>query len=182
MSMGDEQRYMFRKAAEAVKQTVPIELYAGELTDLRRVGNSLRGRCPVHGGDSKGAFAVYPDRGRWCCYRCADGGDVIDLCQAVEGGEPWEAMMSLSIRYNVELPQRPPSWFERQDEKGRTREAAKRYVAGVYQRRLTRVYAPLVLVGEETLEEELERLEGLADALWPISLSIAGRRVAGEEE
>jgi hypothetical protein len=91
-------------------------------------------------------------------------------------------MMLLSIRYNVELPQRSPSWFQRQDEKGRTRETAKRYVAGVYQRRLTRVYAPLVLVGGETPEEELERLEGLADALWPISLSMAGRRVTGEGE
>ena len=182
MSVVGEQSYTFRKDVEAVKQAVPIELYAGELTDLRWVGNSLRGRCPVHGGESKEAFAVYPDKGRWCCYRCADSGDVIDLAGAVEGGEPWEAMMSLSIRYNVELPQRSPFWFERQDEKGRTREAAKRYVACVYQRRLTRVYAPLVLVGGETSEEELERLEGLAEALWPISLSMAGRRVAGEEE
>jgi hypothetical protein len=33
---------------------------------------------------------------------------------AVEGGESWEAMMSLATRYDVKLPERPPSWFERQ--------------------------------------------------------------------
>jgi hypothetical protein len=46
--------------------------------------------------------------------------------------------------------------------------------------RLTRVFAPLVLL-RQTPEEELEALEGLASALWPISLSLAGERVAGNE-
>ena len=54
-------------------------------------------------------------------------------------------------------------------------------MAATYQRRLTRIYAPLVLLGGEIPSEEIEALEGLASVLWPISLSLAGRRVAGEE-
>jgi hypothetical protein len=61
------------------------------------------------------------------------------------------------------------------------RDAAKIVVARVYQRRLTKVYAPLVLVGGETPDEELSVLEELATALWPTCLSLAGRRVAGEK-
>jgi hypothetical protein len=89
-------------------------------------------------------------------------------------------MMTLAMRYGVRLPERPHSWFEWRDEKGRIREAAKRCVARVYQRRLTRLYAPLVLVGGETPEEELELLEGLASALWTRCLVLAERRVSGE--
>jgi DNA primase len=177
----DRPRYAVRAAIEAVKDAVGVAAYSATLTELHGVGNKLRGRCPIHGGDNPQSFAVYSDEGRWHCYRCDRGGDVIDLCQAAEGGELWEAVVSLSLRFNVDLPQRPPQWFERQDEKGRIRSAARKYIASVYQRRLTRLYAPLALIGGETPEEELRALEGLASSLWPVSLDMAGRRVSGEE-
>ncbi len=93
--------------------------------------------------------------------------------------EAWTAVQALAERYGVKLPRRPERWHRRQEEKARVRETATKQVAGVYQRRLTRVYAPLVLLGGETPEEELRELEELAAALWPISLSMAARRVAG---
>src|SRR4051794_9390537 len=102
--------YGLRKAIEAVKDAVPVETYAADLTELRKSGNSLRGWCPAHAGSNPDSFAVYPEERRWYCYRCNRGGDVVDLCQAIEGGEVWEAMYILARRYNVELPQRPPQW------------------------------------------------------------------------
>jgi hypothetical protein len=91
------------------------------------------------------------------------------------------ALAAMAQKFGVELPQRSDRWHRWQDEKARIREAVKQRTAATYQRRLTRVYAPLVLVGGETPGEEIEALEELASVLWPISLSLAGRRVAGEE-
>jgi hypothetical protein len=176
---GEHPPYALRCGIAAIKEQVRIEDYARTVTALRFAGNTLRGPCPVHNGDNEGAFLVDPDRRRWYCFRCNEGGDVIDLCRAVEGGELWEAMVSLAERFNVELPRRPERWHTLQDDKTRVREAATRHVATVYQRRLTRLYAPLVLVGGESPEEEIEELEELAAALWPVSLSMAGRRVSG---
>lgn len=168
--------YGFRKAIEAVKDAVTVEDY------LRDQGVEIRhnrGRCVVHGGDNPQSFSINPEKQVWHCFRCGAGGDVITLCQRVEGGEPWEAMMVLAQRYGVELPQRPERWHKRQDEKARVRAAAKKHLARCYQRRLTRVYAPLVLAGEAP-EESLQELEALAVSLWPVALDMASRRLAGE--
>ncbi len=113
--------YVLGKAFEAVKEAVAVEEYAATITELRR----NRGRCPIHGGDSD-AFAVYPEERRWWCFRCDEGGDVIDLCRAVEGGEVWEATASLSLRFGVELPTRPDRWHKRQGEKAKIREELRR--------------------------------------------------------
>lgn len=163
---------------EIVKEAVPVEDYASTLTELR----NHRGRCPIHGGDNDQAFAVYPDEGRWWCYRCDEGGDVIDLCAAVEKDGAWNACLAMAERHGVELPKpKPDRYLKHQDQKGAIRNAALRHIARVYQRRLTLVYAPLVLLGGETPEEEIEALTELSSALWPVSLDLAGRRVSGEE-
>jgi DNA primase len=179
------ERYGFRKGLEALNDAVPLTAYAGTVTKLRKVGLRLVGPCPsLEHEDDTPSFTVYADSGRWYCFGCPRGGDLLDLFMLVEA---WPedaygpALAAMAQRFGVELPQRPPKWHEWQDDKARIREAAKQRVAAIYQRRLTRVYAPLVLVGGETPGEEIEALEGLASALWPISLSLAGRRVAGEE-
>jgi DNA primase len=175
------ERYGFRRCATEVQAAVPISRYVSDsgLTELRSAGVRLVGRCMFH-EDKSPSFTVYGDSSFYC-FGCMATGDVIDL-HAHAGGhtELWTAMLDLANRYAVELPQRPTAWYARQDEKARTREAATNYIAGVYQRRLTKVFTPLVLVGGETPEEELESLERLASALWPISLDMAGRRVSGE--
>ena len=76
-------------------------------------------------------------------------------------------------------PRKPSGWHRHQDDKARIRKATIKGVARTYQRRLTKLYAPLVLVGGEALEDELRELEELATALWPISLDMAERRVSG---
>ncbi len=167
-----------RSPFEVVKAEVSIEQYLSDLGAELRHG---RTRCLVHGGSNPQSFSVDNEKQVWCCHRCNTGGDVLDLCQLLEGGETWEALMVLATRYDVTLPERPARWRAGQDEKGRVRAAAKWHLARVYQRRLTRVYAPLVLVGGETPEEELQALEGLSSALWPACLNLATRRVSGEE-
>jgi DNA primase len=169
--------YGVRRAIKFLKEYVDIQEYARTVTALRPAGNTLRGPCPVHEGDNPDAFAVYPAEGRFYCFNCNEGGDVVDLARAVEGGDVWTAMVSLAERFGVDLPLRPERWHKAQDDKARIREAAKKQIAAVYQRRLTRLYAPLMLLGGETPEEELAALEELAKSLWPICLSMASGRV-----
>ena len=173
--------YTVRRAIDKIKADVPIAEYARAVTALRGAGNTLRGPCPIHGGDNPESFAVYPDGGRFYCFSCQERGDVLDLYRAVEGGELHDAIVGLSMRYGVELPRRPERWHRRQDEKAKVREAATRHIAARYQERLTRLYAPLVLTHRQTPEDELRELEQLAASLWPAALAMASRRVSGEE-
>ncbi len=170
--------YGLRKAIEVVKDAVLIKDY------LRDHGVEIkrnRTRCIVHQGDNPQSFSINTEKQVWHCFKCGEGGDVIDLCRAVEGGDLWEAMMVLAQRYNVDLPNtRTDTCHRWQSEKERVRAAIKKHLARCYQRRLTKIYAPLVLLGGETPEESLQELEELATSLWPVALDMATRRVSSE--
>ena len=148
---------MFERAVATIKRAVRIEDYASELTDLFKSTESLRGICPIHGGENRSSFAVYPDRGRWYCFRCDEGGDVLDLCQRVEGHpQLWTAMVSLAQRFGVELPRRPRSWHDRQGEKVKIWELIVDTLTNSCQRRLFQVFGDLAL---ENIEDPLEHEE-----------------------
>jgi DNA primase len=163
---------------EAVKAEVTIEQYLHDHGVELRHG---RARCPVHGGDNPQSFSVDSEKQAWHCFRCLEGGSVLDLCQRLEGGGVWEAMMTLATRYNVDRPERGQRWRGRQDAKGEVRDVVTEHLARLYQRRLTRVYAPLVLLGGESPGEKVEALEELSSALWPVSRNLARRRVNDEQ-
>jgi DNA primase len=152
---------------EIVKEAVPIEEYAATLTELHRG----RGRCPIHGGDNDQAFAVYPP-GRWHCYRCDEGGDVVDLAAAVEGGGAWAATLALADRYGVDLPQpKPGRWVKHQDDKAKIREEMRLGLAKVYQRRF---YKMLHDPGADPEDDE-----ALWDGMYNPAYLAATRRVFG---
>jgi len=153
----------FQRCIDHVKGEVRIETYAAELTELGFNGKSLRGKCPIHEGENSSSFAVYPDSQRWFCYRCDEGGDVISLCKAVEGHpQMWTAMISLVQGYDIELPERPQSWYRRQDEKAKLREQIIAPIRESYRRRFYRIYAPITLDG---IEDEQER-EREGERIW----------------
>jgi hypothetical protein len=140
--------YGFRKCCEAVRDAVPIEEVARRHTDLEPLWGRawFTGRCPLPNHEDKDpSFYVYADG--WHCYGCNRGGDVVDLeFHCGDYGELWEAMISLSLEYGVELPKRPDSWFRKQERQRPVRdgiEAAKMHVA---RRRLYfKYFEPLVL-------------------------------------
>jgi DNA primase len=164
----EHQPYGLRKSIEAVKAAVAIEDY------LQERGVELkhnRARCIVHDGDNPQSFAVYPDEGRWYCFRCSEGGDVVDLCRAVEGGELWEAVMTLASRYSVELPQRPERWHRHQNTKAQMRDKMRMGLVKVYQRRLYRMFHD---VGAHPEDDA-----ALWDAMYPAAYLAATERVFG---
>ncbi len=111
----------------AVKEAVPVEDYARTLTELRPSGLRLVGRCPIPDHDDRTpSFTIWPESGSWWCFGCSRGVDVIHLFRFVEGGEPWEAMMTLAMRYGVELPEKSDKWFRWQEQKAEIRDFNER--------------------------------------------------------
>jgi DNA primase len=174
---GSGQPYALRKAIETIKSAVPIEDYAAEFTQLRQNGQGLRGCCPVHGGHNQYSFSVDSEKGLWHCFACQDGGDVIDLTQRLEGGEKWEALMVLSTRFNVRLPERSGKWRNWQDEKSRRWIAIRDTLADSYQRRFFRAFYTEYLQEIDDPETRDQEADKLFDGLRSLAIGCATQRI-----
>jgi DNA primase len=76
-----------RYDVEALRHDHPVErVAAGYGVALRPSGRALVGRCPLPGHDDREHpnLYVYPGSASWFCYRCAVGGDVIELVRRRE--------------------------------------------------------------------------------------------------
>jgi DNA primase len=135
---------------------VPIEEVARRYTELEPLGGKawFTGRCPLPDHEDKTpSFYIYPP-GRYYCYGCGRGGDVVDLeFLCGDYRELWEAMVSLAVEYGVDLPRRPYRWREKQARHARWRQEAERVRAEVLRRRLFRV---LILPILDAIEDEEE--------------------------
>ena len=134
----ERQPYAVRRSIDKLKEEIPIEDY------LRTQGVEVkrnRSRCIVHGGYNPQSFSIKPEIKKWRCHACDERGDVVDLCMLVEGHEElWTAIVSLSMRFDVELPKRPDSWHQWQDEKGRRRRMLLEVRTRSYQRWYLRLF------------------------------------------
>ncbi len=158
----DGSSYGFKRLLRAVKEQVPVERLANDLgAELSGNGKGLRGRCPIHGGESTDAFCVYPAESRWHCFRCNDGGDVLDLHEKARGYyDTAAALIDLAGEYGVEAPPRPERWHEWQAEKGRRHDGLREIRTRLYQRRMLRMFAADLARIEDPdyREEEARRL------------------------
>jgi CHC2 zinc finger len=159
-----ETSYGFRRCCEVVRDAVPIEVVARRYTDLEPLGDAawFTGRCPLPDHEDRTpSLYLYP-QGRYWCYGCNRGGDVVDLeffCG--DYGELWEAMVSLAVEYDVELPRRPQRWYDKEARHVRWREEADKVRAEVVRRRIFRL---LILPVVNRIEKEEERREELMRA------------------
>jgi CHC2 zinc finger len=110
--------YGFRKCCEAIRDAVPLDVVARRYTKLEPLGGQawFTGRCPLPGHEDKtSSFYIYPP-GRWWCYGCGRGGEIVDLeFHCGDYGELWEAMIALAVEYGVTLPRRTKRWHEAQE-------------------------------------------------------------------
>jgi len=87
----------------AVRERAPIEDIVGQHVTLKSAGvGSLKGLCPFHDERSP-SFHVRPSAGRWHCFGCGEGGDVIEFVMRVDGLPFAEAVEYLAERSNVTL-------------------------------------------------------------------------------
>jgi DNA primase len=176
----------FRRQIQAVKDDVRIETVVADYTDeLRLLGNGrLLGRCvsPEH-EDRTSSMTVYTDTQTFKCYGigCGAQGDVIDLVKLAEGCKTWEAMVHLSVRYGVELPGRPESWYRRQERQKPVRDGIDAAKILVARRRLyRRFFEPLVLATEDQ-EDRAHDAQLFWQLTEPLAAHLVGTMMGGRQ-
>jgi DNA primase len=167
-----------RRAFEKVKEEVPLEeVVRWHGLELFQEGKELRGLCPFH-EERTPSFGISPTKGLYHCFGCGSAGDVITHHQKLDDfGEPWEAMIDLSIRYNVELPGRSPEWYSWQNEKARRRKMLVEVVAESYRRRLFRFFKEDFRSISDPAERK-EEARMLWEDLWTLARACAIWRVS----
>lgn len=82
------------RRAERLKKSIPIEKIVSLYTELRRSGQHLVGKCPLH-DDHDASFTVYTDTGTYYCFGCQAHGDVVSFLMQKESmtfGQALEAL------------------------------------------------------------------------------------------
>jgi DNA primase len=92
-----------REDVDHVRETSRIDEVIGEHLTLKPAGiGSLKGLCPFHDEKSP-SFNVRPALGRYHCFGCGEGGDVIAFVQHVDHLTFAEAVERLAARLNYPL-------------------------------------------------------------------------------
>ncbi|MBN2177630.1 MAG: DNA primase [Demequinaceae bacterium] len=92
-----------RDDIEAVREKTRIEDIVGERVALKSGGvGSLKGLCPFH-DEKTPSFHVRPSIGRWHCFGCGEGGDVISFLMKADGLPFAEAVEYLAGRVGISL-------------------------------------------------------------------------------
>src|SRR5918994_1578796 len=169
--------YGFRKCCEAVRDSVPIEEVARRYTHLEPFGGKawFVGRCAIPDHEDKSpSFYIYPP-GRWWCYGCSRGGDVVDLAFFCgEYGRLWEAMIALAVEYGVHLPGRTKRWHEAQERRVTYLDWSHEVIGEELARR---VFKATVLPFIDAITDPGEREEALERA-WERWQSKSWKRIA----
>ena len=88
---------------EVVKERASIEDVVRDHVTLTRAGTGrLKGLCPFH-EEKTASFTVRPAHGRWHCFGCNEGGDVISFVMKVDHVSFVEAVEALAGRFGVHL-------------------------------------------------------------------------------
>ena len=173
--------YSLSKCCEVIRDAVPLEEVAHRYTELRALGGRawFTGRCPLPDHEDKTpSFYIYPP-GRYHCYGCGGSGDVVDLeFHCGDYSELWEAMISLAVEHDVDLPERPRRWFARQERQKPVRDALEEVKVRHVQRRLYRFFAPVIERIEDQTERKAEKAQTWHDLRRVAVLVVAGRRSA----
>ncbi|WP_298456759.1 DNA primase [uncultured Cellulomonas sp.] len=92
-----------REDVDAVRERARIEDVVGEHVTLKSAGvGSMKGLCPFHDERSP-SFHVRPQVGRWHCFGCGEGGDVISFVQRIDGLAFAESVEYLAARVGIQL-------------------------------------------------------------------------------
>ena len=168
----------------AAKEAVPVVDLADWLCGpgrMRRVGKEWAGRCPLPDHEDRSpSFAVNPEKNVWFCHGCLRGGDVVELYRLAQGygqREAHTAAAMLLMEFGHTPPERPASWFRKQERQKPVRALMEDARLEAWTRRLWKcVFAPIV----DEIEDEAERRE-MAAALLPKVQAYARHMLADKE-
>ena len=115
------------KPIDAAKEAVSVPELVERLSGpgVRR-GKEVFFRCPLH-DDRNPSLRVDPEKQVWYCDPCGVGGDVVELARLTwDHDYAVSAAADLLLSFGHPLPERPPSWFRRQERHASVREAIDR--------------------------------------------------------
>lgn len=145
---------------------------------MKRIGEKWTAHCPLPDHEDKTpSFTVYPGDGGWFCYGCLRGGDVIELARFAWGYEKPDVAMAaaqLLEEFGHPIPERPRSWYAKQKRQQPVRDAIEEAKVRHVQRRVFRIFLPMI----EEIDDAGEKLEEV-EYLWAAAQEIAVLIVAG---
>lgn len=109
---------ILREDVDAVRERSHIDEIVGAQVTLRTAGvGSMKGLCPFH-DEKTPSFHVRPQVGRWHCFGCGEGGDVISFVQKTDGLGFAEAVEYLASKIGLQVRYEEGT-ERRQEEPGR---------------------------------------------------------------
>jgi hypothetical protein len=173
---GISRRSVIEEAKDKVKTIDLADLLCGP-GRMRKVGERWVARCPLPGHEDRSpSFTVYPETNSWFCFgACLAGGDVIELARHAWGySKPQVAMAAAYLlhEFGHKIPPRPAAWFKKEDRQRPIRNAIEEAKVHHLQRRVFRIFVPLVEEVEGD-EEQREEARYLWDAAGEIAVLVA---------
>jgi hypothetical protein len=182
-----EQRYPERRGVsrrpviKAAKQAVSTIDLADRLCgpgQLRKVGSQWAALCPLPDHQERTpSFTVDRAKDVWFCHGCLRGGDVIELARFAWGYEKHEAVTAaaeLLHEFGHPILERPANWFAKQARQKPARAAIEAAKVRHAQRRVFRIFLPML---KEMEDEDERRAE--AECLWDAAQEIGALIVGG---
>lgn len=90
------------KEVDLIKERLPVLDFVRGYVTLTQAGRNFKGLCPFH-PEKTPSFIVSPDKQRWHCFGCAEGGDVITFAMKYENLEFPEALRFLAEKAGIQL-------------------------------------------------------------------------------
>jgi CHC2 zinc finger len=170
-----------RSIIEEAKAMVPAIDLADFLAGpgkMRRVGKEWVTNCvlPDH-EDRVPSFTVNPEKNLFYCHGCMSGGDVVELARLAWGYEKSEVAMAaadLLHEFGHPIPERPQSWYAKQQRQKPIRDAIDRARFEHLRRRLFRVFFKPPLLAIEDEEEREAEYGILWEATEPLAEMLLG--------
>lgn len=89
---------------KAIKHAVTVEqVLAHYRIKLKRSGNELRGKCPLHQGEGQDTFHASVEKNAFHCFSCGAKGNVLDFVAAMEHCSVRDAALKLQRWFQVSV-------------------------------------------------------------------------------
>jgi len=92
----------FRDPVDEVRERCDLVEIVSQYVALRRSGRTMVGLCPFH-NERTPSFHVNPERQRWKCFGCGEGGDVFNFIQKIDNLTFREALEHLARKVGVDI-------------------------------------------------------------------------------
>lgn len=87
---------------QTIKERLPIQDVVGWYHKVIYYGSKWTYLCSTH-GDTHPSGTIDIDKGKWYCFGCSRGGDILDMVQICEGIELHEAIAKLARHLGLDL-------------------------------------------------------------------------------